>query len=142
MLNDVRLCVKYVVTHRLQSARVLVRRQREAGIGFDEGFKFQFGDASGLVLPIVIEVGPWGIFCLDGSHRIKALFECGIEFISVLAVSPTDGMPPPAKLYDLSDVVISESCPDWRERFVNFDESLFRPVAALMDRLSIRMEKE
>lgn len=90
----------------------------------------------------MLEVGPWGTFCLDGSHRIKALFDDGITEICTLLISTPAPIPPPADLIDLRDLVVSGCVADWRDRFVNFDESTFRPVARMFDQLSRELEEE
>ena len=139
-MKDINLSVKYLISGRLDSARKLVRWQSGQGIGFDQGFVYETDAKSFCVLPILIEAGPWGLFCLDGSHRVEALYDQGTTKIDVIVVSSKHSVPPPANLFAPGDVETIDRCQDWRERFDGFHESRFRNIAGRLDQLGKEFE--
>ncbi|MEM7242979.1 MAG: hypothetical protein AAF429_12405 [Pseudomonadota bacterium] len=93
-------------------------------------------------MPIIFEANPKGLFCLDGSHRVKAIHDEGDKYIEILVVSDAYQHPPPSKLISLEEVVVSERIEEWRERFIDFRQHLFRRVAGELDALSVEISEK
>ena len=132
-LDDIHLSVKFVMRERLQLARRLVTQKIGKRLEFSQCVVTRHGRVNQCVFPIIIEMNPYGWFCVDGSHRLVALHEIGTDAVEVVGVSDTMLRRPPAKLFPIRDVEVVDTCQHWQDRFVDFQEEHFRGIAGRLN---------
>ena len=139
--SSVFLSVNILESCRLKSALTLAEFQLGNGIRFDEAFVLDDSVSLSFVTPIVVEENPAGLFCLDGSHRLRALNELRCSKIEVLKISSDAPHMPPAQLFHPMLARVVRTVDDWRDRFECFNEELFRPFASELEKLGTEILK-
>jgi len=117
----------YVRVSRLFFARALLEQMRARQLPLYAPVIIEYDARKRIVIPPVVEKHGDRFILFDGTHRIWAAREVGIQELSVVCVGEV-GLPLPSIPVPWERVRVREDYYSTEENLVNFNRALFRPV--------------